>query len=71
LNRYNDLYRELQHQEIRDSIVRFILINEQDAAQSFPGKFYDKIQLFQDNSKDRIVKKLRNKEQTNNYVFGR
>ncbi len=72
MNRYNDLYRELQGHDIRDSIVRLILINEKDAAQYFPGNYYDKLRLFQDNSKDRIIKKLRNTEKTtNNYVFGR
>jgi hypothetical protein len=70
LNRYNDLYRELQRQDIHDPIVNVILINEKDAA--IPGNYYDKVRLFQDNSKDRIVKKLlANEPTTNNYVFGR
>jgi len=72
LYRYNDLYRQLQLYDIRDSIVRLILINEKDAEKNFPGNYYDKIRLFQDNSKDGLIKKLRNNDQTtNNYVFGR
>lgn len=70
--RYNDLYRELDHHNIRDSHVRFILINEKDAAQAVPANYYDKIRLYQDNSKDRIIKKLQKKGPTiNNFVFGR
>jgi hypothetical protein len=70
--RYNDLYRQLQHHDIRDSIVRIILINEKEGEKKFPGSHYDKVRLFQDNSKDRLIKKLRDNElTTNNYVFGR
>ena len=72
MNRYNDLYRELAKNDIRDSVVSLILVNEQDAAQHFPGNSYDKVRLFQDNSKDRLIKKLRNHGQSmNNIVFGR
>ena len=72
MNRFNDLHRELERNNIRDSIVRFVLINEQSGIKNYPGKFYDKVRLFQDNSKDHIVKKLRNQEQNiNNFVFGR
>ena len=72
LNRYNDLYRDLENQGIRDLLVRLILVNENDAAGYLPGEYYDKVRLFQDNSKANIVKKLRNNKPTaNNYVFGR
>ena len=71
-NRYNDLYRELQRDNIRDSVVRLILINEQHAAHYFTADYFDKIRLFQDNPKDRLVKKLSHRGQKiNNYVFGR
>ncbi len=70
--RYNDLYRELERDDIRDSIVRFILINENDAAENFPGDSFGNIRVYQDNSRDRIIKKLRTNRQTlNNLVFGR
>jgi hypothetical protein len=72
LIRYNDLYRELERDDIRDSIVRFILINENDAAENFPGDSFGNIRVYQDNSRDRIIKKLRTNRQTlNNLVFGR
>jgi hypothetical protein len=72
LIRYNDLRRELQNHDIHDSIISFILINENDAAKYLPGNYYDKIRLFTDNSRDLIIKKLRNNKQTvNNFVFGR
>jgi len=73
LIRYNDLRRELQNHDIHDdSIVSFILINENDAAEYLPGNYYDKVRLFTDNSRDHIIKKLRNNKQTlNNFVFGR
>ncbi|CAF1480296.1 unnamed protein product [Rotaria magnacalcarata] len=71
-NRYNDLYRELQNSGIRDTTVRLILVNEQDAANHLPGKYYDKIRLFQDNAKDGLIKKLRNHEHSaDNFIFGR
>ncbi|CAF3323128.1 unnamed protein product [Rotaria socialis] len=71
-NRYNDLYRELQNSGIRDTTVRLILVNEQDAANYLPGKYYDKIRLFQDNAKDGLIKKLRNHEHSaDNFIFGR
>jgi hypothetical protein len=72
LNRYNDIYRELASHDIRDSVVSLILINEQNAAQHFPGKYYDKVLIFQDNPKDQLIKKLRNYgKSSNNIVFGR
>lgn len=70
--RYNDLYRELEHNNIRDPDVRLILINEQQATQYLPGSFYGKIRLFQDNYKDRAIEKLGYYGQRlNNLVFGR
>ncbi|CAF0824757.1 unnamed protein product [Rotaria sp. Silwood1] len=71
-NRFNDLYRELQRDGLRDSIVRIILVNEADAANQLSGNYYDQIRVFQDNSKDHLIKKLRNHGQTlDNFVFGR
>ncbi|CAF0808827.1 unnamed protein product [Rotaria sordida] len=71
-NRYNDLYRELERSGIRDSVVRVILVNEADAARHITGNYYDKIRIYQDNSKDHLIKKLRNHGQTiDNFVFGR
>ncbi|UJR27387.1 hypothetical protein I4U23_008677 [Adineta vaga] len=71
-NRFLDLYRELERQHIRDSVVRLILINEQDAAEHFGGNKFGNIKLFQDNPQDRIVKRLHQNGHTlNNYVFGR
>ncbi|CAF0758734.1 unnamed protein product [Adineta ricciae] len=72
-NRFLDLYRELERQHIRDSVVRLMLINEQDAAQYFSGNKFGKIQLFQDNPQDRLVQRLHRQhgETLNNYVFGR
>lgn len=71
-NRYNDILRELRRKEIYDSVVQFVLVNDKDAQQYYPGKTYDKVEVYQDNSKDRIIKKLREKHQTrNNFVFGR
>ncbi|CAF3659097.1 unnamed protein product [Adineta steineri] len=71
-NRYNDLYRELERYNIRDSVVRIALINEQNAEQNFVGDSYDKIPLYQDNSRDHLVRRLSDHKQTiNNYVFGR
>ena len=72
-NRFLDLYRELERQHIRDSVVRLMLINEQDAAQYFSGNKFGKIQLFQDNPQDNLVQRLhhQHRETLNNYVFGR
>ena len=71
-DRYNDLYRELQRHDIREGVARIILINEKDAARHFSEKYYDKIRFYQDNSRDRIIKKLRSEQPTgNNFVFGR
>ena len=73
LLRYNDLYRELARHDIRDSVVRLILVNVQAAAIHFPSQGYmDKIRLFQDNRKDQLIKKLdQYGQQMNNLVFGR
>jgi hypothetical protein len=70
--RYNDLYRDLEYQQIRDPDVRLILINEQHAAQYLPGNYYGKIRLFQDSYRDRLIEKLGHYgERLNNLVFGR
>jgi len=72
LNRFNDLYRELQRHDIHESVISLFLINEQNGTAYFPGSYYGKIRVFQDNPKDRLIKKLRNNRETaNNYVFGR
>lgn len=72
MNRYNDLYRELERENIRDSTVRLILINELDGISALPGRYFGKVRIFQDNAKDRLVKKLRNQRQSsNNFLFGR
>ncbi len=72
LNRYNDLSRELESNNIRNSIVQFILINERQAAKDLFGNSYDKVRLVQDNAKDRLVKKLTgHRHAISNYVFGR
>jgi hypothetical protein len=71
-HRLNDLHRELHRHNIRDSVIHFLFINDRDATKTVPGNYYDKIQVFQDNAKDRLGKKLRNRGQTTgNYVFGR
>jgi hypothetical protein len=70
--RYSDLYRELARHDIRDTVVRLILVNEQTAASHFANQNSDKIRLFQDNSKDQLVSKLgQYGQQMNNLVFGR
>ncbi|CAF3895775.1 unnamed protein product [Rotaria sp. Silwood2] len=71
-NRFNDLYRELERGGIRDLVVRIILVNEANAAHQLSGNYYDQIRVFQDNSKDRLIKKLRNHGQAiDTFVFGR
>jgi len=71
-NRYNDILRKLQREDIYDPVVQFVLVNDKDGEQYFPGKKYGKVEVYQDNSKDRIIKKLREKNLSrNNFVFGR
>lgn len=70
--RFNDLYRELDRHRIRDSLVRLVLINEQEGTKYFNNAHVDKIRLFHDNPKDKLVKKLENYGKTmNTLVFGR
>ncbi|CAF1356243.1 unnamed protein product [Adineta steineri] len=70
--RYNDLYRDLEYQNIRDPDVRLILVNEPQAAQYLPGNFYGKIRLFQDNYNDRGIEKLGyHGQRLNNLIIGR
>lgn len=74
LNRYHDLYYELGRQGVAESLVRLILINEEQAANNYPANANanNSIRLVQDNSNDRLVKKLSLRGPTmNNYVFGR
>lgn len=67
-----ELYRELDRHDIRESVVRLILINEQKAAAHFMNQNFGKIRLFQDNSKDQLIKKLgQNGKTMTNLVFGR
>lgn len=71
-SRYNDLYRDLEYNNIRDPDVRLALVNEVDAVKYLPGPSYGKIRLFQDNFKDLAVEKLGYYGQRlNNLVFGR
>jgi len=72
LNRYNDLYRDLEYNNIRDPDVRLILVNEEQAAKFLPGTYYGKIRLFQDNYNDRVIDKLGyHGQRLNNLIFGR
>ncbi|UJR21512.1 hypothetical protein I4U23_024598 [Adineta vaga] len=38
--RYNDLYRDLEHHNIREPDVRLVLVNEETATQYLPGMNY-------------------------------
>jgi len=70
--RYNDLYRDLEYNNIRDPEVRLILVNEPEAVEFLPGIFYGKIRIFQDNYKDRFLDKLGyHGQRLNNLVFGK
>ena len=69
-HRFNDLYRELEYNRLREADVRLVLVNEETAAQYLPGLFYGKIRVFQDSWKDRLVERLGNDGQRlNNLVF--
>ena len=68
--RYNDLYRDLHYRHIHENDVRLALINEPQAVEYFPGNFYGKIHIFQDNWKDHVIEKLgHHGERLNNLVF--
>ena len=70
--RYNDLFRDLAYNNIREPEVRLVLVNEEQAAKYFPGTHYGKVRIFQDNSKDRAIETLGYYGQRlNNLVFGR
>ena len=73
LTRYNDLYRELARHDIRESVVRLVLVNAQEAAVHYPTQGHlDKIRVFQDSPKDQLIKKLgQYGRPMNNLVFGR
>jgi hypothetical protein len=71
-NRYNDLYRDLERRNIGESVVRLVLINEQEAARALTNNYYNQIEIFQDTPKDRLIQKLgQNGQRMNNLVFGR
>ena len=72
IDRYNDLYRDLNYHRIGESDVQLTLINEAHAEQYLPGSYYGKIRLYQDNWKDRVIDKLgHHGERLNNLIFDR
>ncbi|CAF0775738.1 unnamed protein product [Didymodactylos carnosus] len=68
--RFNDLYNDLQHKEMTESVVQILLINEKRARNSYTQSHFQKLRVLQDNENDEIIKKLGGKSM-DTFVFGR